>query len=116
MERGREVWEPRVRRLRESDLTVAEFAAELGVNPKTLTYWKWRLGKEASEGKATSVAPVRARRAPRFVEVEPESTTPSSTAERIEVVLDGGLVLRVPHEFEPATLRRVVAALTSPLP
>jgi transposase-like protein len=51
MERGREVWEPRVRRLRESGLTVAEFAAELGVNPKTLTYWKWRLGKEASAGR-----------------------------------------------------------------
>jgi hypothetical protein len=51
MERGREVCEPRVRRLRKTDLTVAEFAAELGVNPKTLAYWKWRLGKEASGGR-----------------------------------------------------------------
>jgi transposase-like protein len=51
MESGRDVWKPRVRRLRESDLTVAELAAELGVNPKTLTYWKWRLGMEAREGR-----------------------------------------------------------------
>jgi transposase-like protein len=115
MERGREVWEPRVRRLRESDLTVAEFAAELGVNPRTLTYWKWRLGKEASEGKELA-APARARRAPRFVEVKPEVTTLCSTSERIEVLLSNGLVVRVPVEFEPATLRRVVAALTSPSP
>lgn len=110
MERGREVWEARVRRLRESDLTVAEFAAELGVNPSTLTYWKWRLGKEARESKAR-VSP--ARKAPTFVEVKPEGPTRASSVERIEIMVAGGLVIRVPDGFEPETLRRVVAALAS---
>jgi transposase-like protein len=113
MERGREVWEPRVRRLRDSDLTVAEFAAELGVNPSTLTYWKWRLGKEARQDKVR-VAP--ARKAPTFVEVKQEGSARPSTMDRIEVVFADGLVIRVPDEFEPETLRRVVAALTSPSP
>ena len=78
MERGREVWAARVRRSRESDLTVAEFAAEL-VNPSTLTYWKWRLGKEARESKGR-VAP--ARKGPTFVEVKPEASTRASSHSR----------------------------------
>lgn len=43
---GRELWAQRVRRLEERELTTAEFAAELGINPRTLTDWKWRLGNE----------------------------------------------------------------------
>jgi hypothetical protein len=43
----RAVWAKRVERWGESGLTCAEFAAELGINPRTLTYWKWILGKEA---------------------------------------------------------------------
>lgn len=110
MVRGREVWEPRVRRLRESDLTVAEFAAELGVKPSTLTYWKWRLGKEArgTEGKGSRVP-----RAPKFVEVKADDVAPSAVRERIEIVLESGAVIRVPEDFRPETLRQVVAALAS---
>ena len=44
---AREEWAKRVERWRESGLTSAEFAAELGINPRTLTYWKWVLGREA---------------------------------------------------------------------
>src|SRR5438876_12043657 len=44
---NREEWAKRVERWRDSGLRTAEFAAELGVNPRTLTYWKWLLGKEA---------------------------------------------------------------------
>jgi transposase-like protein len=106
--RGREVWEPRVRRLRESDLTVAEFAAELGVKPSTLTYWKWRLGKEA-RGTESKVA--KARRAPKFVEVKADDVTPTVVRERIEIVVEGGAVIRVPEGFRPETLRQVMAAL-----
>jgi hypothetical protein len=35
---GREEWAKRVERWRDSGLTTAEFAAEVGINPKTLTY------------------------------------------------------------------------------
>ena len=108
MVRGREVWEPRVRRLEESDLTVAEFAAELGVNPNTLSYWKWRLGKEARDGRKRSAA---SQTKPRFVEVKPPEPSPVSAPERIEIVLEGGMLVRVPAAFEPETLRRVISAL-----
>ena len=42
---SREVWAKRVERWEASDLTAKEFAAELGVNPRTLSHWKWMLGK-----------------------------------------------------------------------
>ena len=39
----REEWAKRVERWRDSGLTTVEFAAELGISPKTLTYWAWTL-------------------------------------------------------------------------
>ena len=44
----RDEWAKRVARWRDSGLTTAEFAAELGINPRTLTYWAWTLKREAS--------------------------------------------------------------------
>lgn len=32
-----------------SELTIREFAHEVGVNPNTLAWWKWKLGRMASE-------------------------------------------------------------------
>ena len=109
MATGREVWEPRVRRLGESDLTVKEFAAELGINPGTLSYWKWRLGKEVRNEKPR---PKRKVKAPTFVEVTAVAAR-AAAREPIELVLDGRVVVRVPDDFEAATLRRIVAALGS---
>lgn len=40
---GREVWAKRVERWRESGLTAKEYAAEVGLNPNTLTHWGSRL-------------------------------------------------------------------------
>jgi hypothetical protein len=114
MREGRAIWAKRVERLRDSELTTGEFAAEIGVNPKTLTYWKWRLGKEAREGGRRSVARKRVRPAkPTFVEVTGDAPSPRVAADRIEIVLDGRTVVRVPEHFEAETLRRVVLTLTS---
>ncbi len=41
------IWEKRIERLRSSDLTFAEFAAEAGVNLHSLKQWKYRLDREA---------------------------------------------------------------------
>jgi hypothetical protein len=43
----REEWAKRVERWRDSELWAAEFAAGLGINARTLVYWKYILGKEA---------------------------------------------------------------------
>ena len=42
---GRAVWAKRVERWKESGLTAKEFATEIGVNPRTLSHWKWMLSK-----------------------------------------------------------------------
>ena len=39
---SREEWAKRVERWGDSGLMTAEFSAELGINPRTLTYWKWQ--------------------------------------------------------------------------
>ena len=86
-------------------MSAAEFALEIGVNARTLTYWKWKLGK-----------PEPLRAAPRADFVEVVATAPSRIAgdaslDALEVVLVGGVVIRVPSRFDAETLRRVVAAL-----
>jgi transposase-like protein len=102
-----------VRGLIESGSTLNEFAAELGVNPQTLSYWKWRLGKEAREA-ATAAKPTSPRTSRRatFVEVTPSPTADIRRAV-IEVALADGVVVRVPDDFNAETLRRLVAALRS---
>jgi transposase-like protein len=110
MHKAREVWTERVRRLQDSDLTTAEFAAELGINPRTLTYWKWRLRKESRSAptRATSTKPKAT-----FVEVKADDIRPTMTAEPIEVVINERTVVRVREGFDGETLRRVVVALSS---
>jgi hypothetical protein len=56
----RKEWAKRVERWRDSGLKAAEFAAELGINPRTLTYWAWTLKREASGRKR--VWPKKAQR------------------------------------------------------
>jgi hypothetical protein len=120
---AREEWAKRVERWRDSGLTCAEFAAEIGVNPRTLTYWKWALGKEArGEKRRTLVSRTprpRAGRAatmaaeqpvlPAFVEVH--ATTRDA---RFELELGAGRRLRVPANFDASELRRLIAAVEAP--
>jgi len=118
---NRAEWEKRVERWRDSGLTSKEFAAEVGINAATLTYWKWRLGKERREasGEVPKTKPSKPRPkvaqepreavqadAPSLVLVD---ASPSDS--RIEVELSGGTRLRVPSSFDADALRRLVAAL-----
>ncbi len=110
----REVWEKRVERLRDSDLTDREFAAEIGVNVHTLRSWKWKLAAERrAKGGTPKAHPARSRPAatrnggvPKatFVELE------LAPSEPIELRV-GGVEVRVPIGFDEATLTRVVAVL-----
>jgi hypothetical protein len=71
---------------------LAAFAAREGLDSQRLYLWRRKLA-----GKAAST--------PAFVELR------TRTAERIEVVLREGEVVRVPEFFEPETLRQVLAVL-----
>ena len=121
----REVWTKRVERWSDSGLTAKEYAAETGLNANTLMHWKWRLGAEARRRQRATRPIVEAVQ---FVEVTPPAAVaktpaiPASVApppvaapviadESLEVILRDGLRIRVPVQFDPGALRRVVAAL-----
>ena len=110
MERAdRETWAKRVERWKDSGLSAAEFGAELGISPKALSWWKWQLGRKEpslqapvrrARKKATTVTPLT------FVEM----STPQAS-EPLEVVLASGTRIRVPVDFDPAVLGRLVDVL-----
>ncbi|MBC7174250.1 MAG: IS66 family insertion sequence element accessory protein TnpB [Polyangiaceae bacterium] len=100
----RDRWARRVQQWEQSGLTAGAFAAEWDINPRTLAHWKWKLAKEQdAAGGVTS---------PAFVEVTPPASTWWQSADRIEIVIDDRLVVRVPDAFDASVLRRVIDALT----
>jgi hypothetical protein len=114
MERAsRETWAKRVERWKESGLTAKEYAAELGINAHSLSWWRWRLG--AGEVKPTA----RPRRAIRNATPTTISTPPltfvemtaAAATEPLEVVLPSSIRIRVPSSFEASTLGRLLDVL-----
>lgn len=113
----REEWAKRVERWRDSGLTTAEFAAELGINPRTLTYWAWTLKREASGKKrvwsskkrpavrAATGAVVAAQPSSAFVELPGHG---SSARFELEV---RGRRLHIPSAFDAQQLRALLEIL-----
>lgn len=109
----RETWAKRVELCVESGLSTREFAQELGVNPRTLTYWKWKLRSEA--GLTRSGGGGRKRGSPEtgpsFVEV---ALAPRGSASMQGAALEvdvRGVVVRVPGNFDESELLRLVSTL-----
>jgi transposase len=101
MDRGaRATWATRVQRWRTSGLTAREFALGEDINPATLRWWSSRLRTARRDG-AVSSAPALT-----FVEV-----THAPASEPIEVVLVSGVRLRVPSDFDAATVDRLLDVL-----
>jgi hypothetical protein len=109
---SREEWAKRIERWAESGLTGAEFAAEIGVKETTLRHWKWALRRHAQEPgwEAKAARERRQQRAPQFVEVIASSTPPPSP-ELLEVTLRNGLKVRLPVQFDPTSLQRLLDVL-----
>ena len=111
----REEWAKRVERWRDSGLTTAEFAAELGINPKTLTYWAWTLKREAGGKKRVWPAKKRPAAAgrgtpaqgPTFVELPRQG---SSARFELEI---RGRRLHIPSAFDAQQLRALLEILES---
>jgi hypothetical protein len=101
----RGAWQARVERWVASGLTAAELATEIGVNPRTLTYWKWRLSAVA---KAAALKPGRPRATsrPSFVEFVAGAGVPAPAdgSDALEVILADGIRVRVPAQFDANAL------------
>jgi hypothetical protein len=124
---SREVWAKRVERWRDSGLTATEFAAEVGVNPRTLSYWKWRLGSKRGRSLSSKTKKARSRNASSrratsrkktaalavrplsFVEVT--KATSALSGEPFEVELVSGERIRIPSSFDASSLSRLLDVL-----
>jgi transposase-like protein len=102
-----------VERWQASDLTAKEFAAEIGVNPRTLSHWKWMLGRGGSGSERRRSKPnTRTATSPEVVSFTELAIEPAETrASSIEIVLDARRVVRVDSGFEAASLARVLDVL-----
>lgn len=122
----RATWARRVERWQRGGLTAEEYAAEIGVNPRTLTYWKWRLGpgarREVAKKATVEIVRPRTRPSPGQALALPREAAPSvalsfiempredavGPAEPFELVLVGGLRVRVPPSFDGGALTRLL--------
>lgn len=115
---GREEWRKRVERWRDSGLSAAEFATETGINPRTLTWWKSALSREAHTQQsppaaphpATTVAQARPARArPKRTDRAPLIELRAGVSDsRFELELGQGRKLWVPSRFDADALRRLL--------
>lgn len=91
----RHEWAKRVDQWRRSGLTAKQFAARAGISARSLSWWKWQLARGA-------------RTAPPVVEVV---GTLSRSVGPFELVLDERVQVRIPADFDPESLRRLLAVL-----
>jgi hypothetical protein len=112
----RETWSKRVERWKESGLSSKEFSSELGINPHSLSWWKWRLEAEA-RGKIFAPPPRRAKSRATEKKSAPDTVTfvevsAPSAGEALEVALSSTtFFVRVRAGFDDATLGRVLDLL-----
>lgn len=108
---GREVWERRVEQWRRSGKSADAFAAEVGINPRSLKWWKWNLGVAAKPTARKSSA--LARSAPSLSPITFVEMTQAVVADAIEVVLPSRVRVAVRPGFDERTLDRVLGVLES---
>jgi hypothetical protein len=78
-------------------LTYRELSECSGVPAHTLSWWSWKLRREAEDS-------------PAFVEVE---VADMETSSAFEVEAPSGHVLRIPSDFDSTALRRLLQVLSS---
>jgi hypothetical protein len=100
------MWAKRVARWKASGLRAKEFGAKFGIKPKSLEWWKWRLGSDAKRRRT----PVKSARLPATA-MAPLTFVEMATGlghESLELVLANGVRIRVPPGFDAATLLRLL--------
>ena len=116
----REQWAKRVERWKDSGLSAKEFAAELGINERSLSWWRWQLSK----GETTAPSERRRRRRrsqPTSAAItKPATITPLTfvemtaipiTKDALEVILPTTVRICVRAGFDEGTLGRLLDVL-----
>lgn len=108
----REQWAKRIERWQSSDLTAKEFATEIGVNPRTLSYWKWVLQSESGvRTPAKDKASIGTARKTPTVRFEEVGVAALSADAGVEIRASSGWSVRVSASFDDQALRRVLACI-----
>ena len=102
----RATWSKRIDSWQRSGLSAKDFAARHGLRAKTLTWWRWKLGR----GRKSSALTVRKSAAPLGPLTFVEMTSPASR-EPFELVLARDVRVRVPVNFEERALVRLLDVL-----
>lgn len=113
----REQWAKRVERWKDSGLSAKEFAAELGINARSLSWWRWCLAK----GKTVPVEKRSRRRRSKVSSAiaKPVGISPMTFVEMaapvvtdaLEVVLPTTVRICVRPGFDDTTLGRLLDIL-----
>src|SRR5262245_32932813 len=106
-------WRQVITRWEQSGLSMTAFAAQIGMSNSAVSYWKKRFERETPrEDSALNKVP------PAFVPVtlvtEPKGKTPVADARMgavFELLLRDGRTLRIPPDFESASLVRLLTVL-----
>lgn len=104
-----EHWRRVLGRHRQSGLTQAAFSIREQIKLSALSWWARELRERDGARHEARETPRKSRR-PAFVPVRVIQMAPAVTS-ALEVVTRGGHVIRLQSGFDPALLRRVVAAL-----
>lgn len=107
-----EHWRRVLARQEQSGLNRSAFSRREGINESALSWWARELS-ERSQARRPARQARQPKRAPRpaFIPVRVIQAAPRSSASALEVVTRGGQVVRLQPDFDPALLRRVIAAL-----
>jgi hypothetical protein len=112
MRTARAEWAKRVERWKDSGLTAKEFAGELGINPRSLVFWKWQLKRDGLGTPAIArEQPPKVPRRRSAAKLPLVELRPSLMETRIELELGAGRRLKIPAGFDVDSLRRLLSLL-----
>lgn len=104
-------WSKLVQAWEESGESAASFAASRDFSPRTLCWWRWRLGRGPKAANPSTPRRAKKEPTPRLVEVKVES--PTEVAEEVAWELETATaVLRVHTGISPTELDRILAAIS----
>jgi hypothetical protein len=110
---SRTEWLDRVRGWVASGLPCREYALSCGINPRTLSWWRWKLDRDGED--LTSSRPHVERSLPAtFVELEPSQPVGREQADHPELSIElvvGETIVRLSDGFDGAGLERVLDVL-----